>query len=449
MNENTRKYYITQGEEFEKASNYEDALSSYLEAFSVKECVDDDNPDYFKPGFLEDRIAFLAYCIGEYRIALTFGAKAYRADPDDQRIKNNLPFYTDAILFTNPKERLDEYTKSYLINNFPKNSTILDVGPMDGRWSYQLRDNFSNMDAIEIFAPYIEQFNLKEKYNNVFCEDIRTFEFEHYDIIILGDVLEHLPIIDAQKLVKRLSSKCNQLVAVVPYEYPQDKYDNNEYQIHHQEDLTVEVMEERYPALKLFAKDEVRGVYLTRLTNLETKIFYPEFTVAKTLTVGKKYYDDGNFSLAAGVFSNSLERMNDSSKAALKFYLGNCYKNLDKSLEALKSYVEATEIIKNLQAAYFEILKILEKNELWGDMEYYLRKALDEKNEPCFGDKIDSWESLLCIQMTLALSKQKKLFEAYGFAALALEFPMDEQRKRIAEYNFEELKKELWSTLQI
>ena len=61
MNENTRKYYIAQGEEFEKASEYEKALSSYLEAFSVKEMTDDDEKDFFAPGFIEDKIAFLAY----------------------------------------------------------------------------------------------------------------------------------------------------------------------------------------------------------------------------------------------------------------------------------------------------------------------------------------------------------------------------------------------------
>ena len=91
MNENTRKYYIAKGEEFEKASEYESALNSYLEAFSVVSKSDDDVEEYFAPGFIEDRIAFLAYRLGKYRIALTYGAKAYRANPNDERLKSNLP----------------------------------------------------------------------------------------------------------------------------------------------------------------------------------------------------------------------------------------------------------------------------------------------------------------------------------------------------------------------
>ena len=456
MNENTRKYYIAKGEEFEKASNYEDALSSYMEAFSVKECAEEDNPDFFKPGFIEDRIAFLAYRLGKFRIALTFGARAYRADESDERLKNNLPFYTDAILTTNPKPRLNNYIEDYLISNFSKKQTVLDVGPYDGYWSDELHGHFSYMDAVEAFEPYIERFGLKEKYDNVFISDIRNFEFKHYDIIILGDVLEHMPIEDAQNLLKRLSSKCNQLVVIVPYEYPQDAYDNNDYQIHHQEDLTDEIFKERYPGFELLAKDEVRGAYVKARSKVKEKIFTDEdayylYQYPKTIQVGLSYYNNNDFSKAIGTFENSLEPMSDENKALMDYYMGVCHLELNNTLEALRAFTNAVNILPGYRTAYYEIFKILEKIELWSDLEYYLKDAFEnrDKTNMIETNNIFDWENLIFIQLTLALTRQAKYFEAYGYAALAVDSSKNEERKRIASFNFEELKKELWGTLQI
>lgn len=451
MNENTRKHYIAQGGEFEKVSEYEKALASYLEAFSIKECSKDDEKDFFKPGFIEDKIAFLAYCLGDYRTSVTFGGKAYRAAPEDQRIKNNLQFYTDGILITNPKERLDDIIDDYIIKNYSGNYTALDIGPYDGRWSDSLRNNFKQIDAVEAFEPYVERFNLKQKYDNIFISDIREFEFEYYDLIIMGDVLEHLPVDDAQKLIERLYPKCKQLIIIIPYEYPQDEYDDNEYQIHYQEDLTDEIFMERYPGFTLLTRDEVRGAYIKKDSdNVKETILSALDDMPKTYRVGMNYFNSGNYNIAAGVFLGSVEKMDERYEAMKDYNLGICYKNMDKSMEALKAFTSAVETTDNFRDAFFEIFKILEKNELWEDLEHYLKLALDEKEKTSlFKSSISDWESLIFIQLTLALSKQRKLFEAYGFAALSLDSKMNDERRKIAEYNYNELKKELWSTLQI
>lgn len=452
MSENTRKYYISQGEEFEKASEYEKALASYLEAFSIVEIAEDDNKELFEPGFLEDRIAFLAYRLGEYRTALTFGAKAYRAAPSDDRIKGNVPFYTDAIIFTNPKDRIDEIVSNYLQTNFDSSAKILDVGPYDGRWADRLGVYFNNIDAVEAFEPYVEHFSLNSKYNNVFISDIMNFEFDYYDVIIMGDILEHLTVEQSRELIDRIYNKCKQLIIIIPYEYPQDEYDGNEYQIHKQEDLTDEIFKQRYPEFDLMVNDELRGCYIKK-GSYDKGIYleYP-YSFPKTYLVGLTYFNDKQYGLAAGIFSQSLEKMTDQEKALMEYKLGICYRELGKTLESLKSFTSAMELIPSFKSACFEIMKIFEKLEFWADMEHFIKIALENVNEDSGIEeeyKDEYWKSLLLIQMTLCLAKQHKNFEAYGYAALALEAPMDENRRRIAEYNFNELKKELWGTLQI
>jgi hypothetical protein len=67
-------------------------------------------------------------------------------------------------------------TIDYLVNKFDPSSTILDVGAGAGYYSKLLKGIFPNMDAIEIFEPYIGQYGLKSKYNNVWNENTLYFQ---------------------------------------------------------------------------------------------------------------------------------------------------------------------------------------------------------------------------------------------------------------------------------
>ncbi len=153
--------------------------------------------------------------------------------------------------------------------HFNQYSTVLDVGPGAGFYGETLKHNgFYYVDAVEIFEPYIEQFALKRSYRNVYVGDIRTFEFpQHYDLVILGDVLEHLSVEDSQILTANLPYKCSHAVFSVPWEYPQDPIGGNEAERHLQPDLTPEVMSKRYPLLRLFHSGPNIGLYT--LTGLQ------------------------------------------------------------------------------------------------------------------------------------------------------------------------------------
>jgi len=141
--------------------------------------------------------------------------------------------------------------RQYLLNNYDSSDTVLDIGPGEGTYYNLLNDYFTRIDAVEVWAPYIDTYLLKTKYNNVFNENILDFEFDYYDIIIMGDILEHIDVDRAVKLINKLVKKCKQLVVAVPFNMHQGAKGGVWSEKHEQPDLSYEIMETRYPALKL------------------------------------------------------------------------------------------------------------------------------------------------------------------------------------------------------
>jgi len=160
----------------------------------------------------------------------------------------------------NYKQEVKDYIDN-LFNN--KNIKILDVGPGSGTYA-KLLNEYKNIDAVEVFESYIKQFNLTSLYNKVFISNILDFDCTDYDLIIMGDVLEHLEIEEAQKLLPYLFSHCKEIIIAVPYNYIQGVYEGNIYEEHKQEDLTLQNMETRYPTLKLLFGDETYGYYIKK-----------------------------------------------------------------------------------------------------------------------------------------------------------------------------------------
>lgn len=132
-------------------------------------------------------------------------------------------------------------------NHFSADAEVLDVGAGCGTW-LRLLPEFQRMDAVEIFPPNYRQLI---GYRQKFLADIREFEYEHYDLIIFGDVIEHLSVEDAQRVLAYARPRCTDMIVAVPFLYPQEAVGGNEAERHIQDDLTAELFAERYPGFNV------------------------------------------------------------------------------------------------------------------------------------------------------------------------------------------------------
>lgn len=130
---------------------------------------------------------------------------------------------------------------------FPRSATILDVGACDGNWRRRLPD-YPAMDAVEAYGPNLKNL---EGYRSVFHADIRGFRYEDYDLIIFGDIIEHLSVSEAQAVLKYAVPRCQDMIIAVPFLFPQGAILGNPYEIHIQDDLTPENFAERYPGFEI------------------------------------------------------------------------------------------------------------------------------------------------------------------------------------------------------
>lgn len=152
--------------------------------------------------------------------------------------------------------------KLYLMNKFKPDATILDVGAGEGTYYNLLHDVYKNIDAVEVFKPNIDNYKLEEKYNKVYYSDIKDLKYNNYDIIIFGDIIEHLEVEEAQKVLEYANKHCKEMIIAVPYELEQGIAEENIYEIHKQADLTPKIVLERYPMLKLLFKNDLYGYYI-------------------------------------------------------------------------------------------------------------------------------------------------------------------------------------------
>lgn len=94
---------------------------------------------------------------------------------------------------------------------------ILDVGAGDGRWGKLLKGKVKRIVALEIWPPYIRKYSLHSLYDGVFVMDAKKFDgWADFDVVILGDVLEHMERDDAITLINKLKNAGVRTYLTVP-----------------------------------------------------------------------------------------------------------------------------------------------------------------------------------------------------------------------------------------
>ena len=107
------------------------------------------------------------------------------------------------------------------------------------------------VDAVD----YRKRFNLIEVYDKVYVHDIRDIHFLRrlgsFDLTIAGDVLEHMTADDARKVLNTIERMSKAIIVAFPYTWEQKNWHHNRWEDHVQDDLTPELVAQRYPELKL------------------------------------------------------------------------------------------------------------------------------------------------------------------------------------------------------
>ena len=157
------------------------------------------------------------------------------------------------------KEEIVAWVKEH----FRQGATCLDVGACDGRWFYLLGD-YLTMDAVEIYEPNIMKYSLYGKYRNVWPGDIADYKYDKYDLIIFGDVIEHMTVRQAQKVLRYARPRCRDMIIAVPFLYEQGEAYGNKWERHIQDDLTPELFDERYPGYQMICRPQWNYAYYVK-----------------------------------------------------------------------------------------------------------------------------------------------------------------------------------------
>lgn len=149
---------------------------------------------------------------------------------------------------------------------------IVDIGAGSGTYAKMFRKLRLFQDAtlvgIEAWEPYIEEYALKERYHEVILSDVRKVDFSAlapFDLVIMGDVLEHITKEEAIEVVNAVSKITRYAIISIPIiHYPQDEYEGNPYEVHVKDDWSHKEVLETFSNFEKTFEGKVIGCYLLR-----------------------------------------------------------------------------------------------------------------------------------------------------------------------------------------
>jgi len=162
------------------------------------------------------------------------------------------------------------WTKQKITELIQGPANILDIGCGQGTYKNLFADNelvsTCNWTAVEVWEPYIKKFNLAEKYNRVINQDARNLDWSclgSWDLIFMGDVLEHMTKEESQQLVDTALNHTRWILISIPIVYlPQGADHGNQYEIHVKPDWSDQEVRESFPNIVEHHVEGIIGVYL-------------------------------------------------------------------------------------------------------------------------------------------------------------------------------------------
>lgn len=131
--------------------------------------------------------------------------------------------------------------RDFLLSHIEPTDRVLDVGAGAGIWADLLTQrghSRRNIHAVEIFEPYISRFGLEYKYGKIHVGDFRelAIPLNVYNVLILGDVLEHFVYAEAMEVwekARRIVGPNGKILLSTPIiDFPQGEEEGNIHEAH-------------------------------------------------------------------------------------------------------------------------------------------------------------------------------------------------------------------------
>jgi methyltransferase family protein len=117
--------------------------------------------------------------------------------------------------------------------------SVLDVGPGVGTYARLLAGpDVRHIVGLEVWEPYLTTYHLADYYDELVVGDVRTTPLPEVDVVILGDVLEHMSRAEAVEVWRRAAEAARLAVylSMPIVHYPQHEIEGNPFEVHVEED---------------------------------------------------------------------------------------------------------------------------------------------------------------------------------------------------------------------
>ncbi|MCW2528544.1 MAG: hypothetical protein JWM76_3404 [Pseudonocardiales bacterium] len=146
--------------------------------------------------------------------------------------------------------------------------SVLDIGPGAGTYAKLLAGPaVTTLTGIEIFEPYVDTYRLREYYDKIIIGDARTVAFPTVDVIIVGDVAEHMSEADALALWDKAAAAATRAVylSIPIVHYPQGEIEGNHHEVHVVDDWNHESVLAHFAGISDSWTGSEVGVYERRV----------------------------------------------------------------------------------------------------------------------------------------------------------------------------------------
>jgi hypothetical protein len=149
--------------------------------------------------------------------------------------------------------------------------SVLDIGAGSGTYGKLMRQIAPDayLVGVEAWEPYIDRFKLTTLYDQVVCEDVLRFidrpphGLPRVDVVILGDVLEHVTQDHARDVwsAALVAARKAVYLSIPIIHYPQGHEEGNPFEEHVVDDYTHERVLDTFPGITWHWRGTIVGRY--------------------------------------------------------------------------------------------------------------------------------------------------------------------------------------------